>query len=194
MPSNPYLYSNFDCLKNKLGYTDPNKLAKAEKHISSLRTAKLAISPLTEQPDYNYFKAIHRYVFGGIYEWAGQERNIQTERSGYRFEWPEKIKSTAEKHFSDLAKENYLKDLKRPEFIERSAYYFAEINVVHPFPDGNGRCQRILFDRIAQDAGFQFQWGDVPREPFIDAVIHSFAIDTSKLEVVFDRTLRAVNP
>jgi len=186
----PYYISGTDCLKNLLGTTDKDKLAKFEDRVTARRIAKLKENPLPGKLDYSYFKAIHKNLFDGIYEWAGKERNIQTEKGVYRFEWPDKIESSANKLFGELAKENNLEGLKRDEFIKRAAYYYAELNVVHPFPEGNGRAQRTLFDQVASRAGYEFDWGKVSKEKFIEGVIHaSYGFEHSKLEAVFDQTL-----
>jgi len=189
----PYYIDGTDCLKNELGITDKDELAKAEDDITSARLALLKSNPLPGDISYQYLKEVHDYLFGGIYKWAGKERTFQTQKGTSRFDFPNNIEKNANKHLSQLNAENFLKDLERPEFIERAAHYFAELNAVHPFPEGNGRAQRVIFDKIAKDAGYKFNWNNVGKEQFIEAVVHGHDVDTTKLEAVFDQTLVALD-
>jgi cell filamentation protein len=50
------------------------------------------------------------------------------------------------------------RDLERDAFIDRLAYYFGEVNAIHPFREGNGRAQRAFFEQLARDAGFALAW------------------------------------
>jgi len=186
---NPYLIPGTDCLQNELGITDKAVLAKVEADVTSARLAMLRSKPLPGKLDYHYLKTVHRTLFEGLYDWAGQERTIQTIKGISRFEWPENIETSANKLFAELGHENHLQQLIRPEFIERAAYYFSELNVIHPFPEGNGRAQRVLFDQIATESGYKFNWGRATKDQVIEAVVHAYAIDNTKLEAVLDQTL-----
>lgn len=189
MASNPYLIAGTDCLKNKLGFTDRELLAKAEQEITSARLLALEANPLPGNLDYQYLKAIHFNLFRDLYDWAGKERTVQTVKGVSRFEWPERIGPQATLLFDELGKENNLQGMERESFIERAAHYFSELNVIHPFPEGNGRAQRVLFDQIARRAGYQFHWDRTTRDQVIESVIHAYAVDTSKLEEMFEQTL-----
>ena len=153
MAANPYLIPGTDCLKNKLGITDKDALEKAEADITAVRLALLILKPAPGKLDYNYLKEVHRSLFKGIYDWAGKERTVQTVKGFSRFEWPDNIQKEANKLFTELGSEDHLKNLERPVFIKRAAHYFSELNVIHPFPEGNGRAQRVLFDQIAKQSG-----------------------------------------
>lgn len=71
-----YCYPNTYVLKNKLGITDEAELKKAEREITSLRTAQLLQNPIAGVFDFNFLKKIHKFLFGDIYEWAGKTRNV----------------------------------------------------------------------------------------------------------------------
>jgi len=191
MSDTHYYIEGTDCLKNKLGLTDSKKLEKKEYAIVTRKVTELEAKPLPGKIDYSYFKAIHKALFQDIYEWAGKERDIQTEKN-IRFELPKKISITADKLFAELKNENNLSGLDRSGFINRAAHYFGELNVVHPFPEGNGRAQRALFDKLAKDAGFKFNWGKTSKVDLINALNHAFAIDSLKLEEVFEKTVSEI--
>lgn len=189
MAFNPYLIPGTDCLQNKLGITEKTLLAEAEQKITVAKLAILDATPLQGKLDYPYFKAIHRFLFQDIYDWAGKERIFQTSKGISRFEWPERIQPEAQALFDELKKESHLQNVERPQFIQRAAHYFGELNVIHPFPEGNGRAQRVLFDQIARQAGYEFDWSQTTKDQVIEAVVHAYAVDTSKIEAMFEQTL-----
>lgn len=133
--SNPYYDKGSEVLKNKLNITNAGELKEAEDAITTFRLAELQAKPIDGDLDYRHLKDIHRHIFQDIYEWAGKERTIQTEKNGFRFEWPSKIEVAANNLFTELKGENHLANLSRSAFLERAAHYFGELNVVHPFPE-----------------------------------------------------------
>jgi len=187
--TNPYLILGTSCLHNKLGFTDKTLLAEAEQEITSARLIQLEANPLPGKLDYDHLKAIHHRLFSDIYDWAGEERSVQTVKGMTRFAWPDKIQSQANTLFTSLKNENYLQHMERVQFIQRAAHYFGELNVIHPFPEGNGRAQRVLFNQIARKAGFNFNWSRMTKDQLIEAVVHAYAVDTTKLEALFEQTL-----
>ncbi|MDR0950854.1 MAG: Fic family protein [Candidatus Ancillula sp.] len=54
--------------------------------------------------------------------------------------------------------ENLLQSLKREQFIQRLAYFYDQVNYIHPFREGNGRTQRLFFDEVAVGAGYKINW------------------------------------
>jgi cell filamentation protein len=69
-----------------------------------------------------------------------------------------KIFTASEYVFGELAKENNLTGLDKEKFVERLAYFYDQVNFIHPFREGNGRTQRVFFSRIAKDVGFEIDW------------------------------------
>nr|WP_246223817.1 Fic family protein [Pseudarthrobacter psychrotolerans] len=74
------------------------------------------------------------------------------------------IETASINSFEELASENHLKGLARAEFIERLAYHYEKINDIHPFREGNGRTQRLFWNRLALEAGWQLDWRPVHGE------------------------------
>lgn len=72
-----------------------------------------------------------------------------------------KITDAANYVFSELDRENYLKGLSADAFIDRLAYFYDQLNYIHPFREGNGRVQRIFWSRVAKDAGYHINWDKV---------------------------------
>lgn len=85
-----------------------------------------------------------------------------------------RIEPEATKLFGQMRTENFLKDLPPALFVARLAHYFCELNVIHPFREGNGRAQRLLFELIALNAGYAIRWTPIPAGSWIPANIAAY--------------------
>ena len=157
MPDDPYADPVTGILRNKLGLDTAEELAAAEREITQAALILLRDSPVRPTCDLSHLCAIHRRIFGDIYEWAGQIRTVAIAKSS-PFCLPQYIESASDGIFRALRRENSLQGLKRVPFIERLTFYLGEVNAVHPFREGNGRTQRAFFGQLARDAGFTFNW------------------------------------
>lgn len=98
-----------------------------------------------------------------------------------------KITDAAHYVFSELAKENHLMGLSFEAFVQRLAYFYDQINYIHPFREGNGRAQRIFWTRVAHDAGYEINWDEVVGDENDDASrLAAETLDRSALEAMFD--------
>lgn len=165
----PYCIPGSTCLSNKLGFTDTQALNEAEAEISSIAMAELEINPLFGTYDLTHLKAIHSYLFNDVYQWAGVERQTEISKGGQLFLPYKEIPGKAAEIFSEFHAEANLVGLPKSEFVERAGYYFGIINCIHPFREGNGRVQRILFNQLATDAGFAIQWSAISSEAMANA-------------------------
>ena len=72
------------------------------------------------------------------------------------------------------------------------AHYYCELNVIHPFRDGNGRAQRLLFEVISINAGYELRWEPIRREEWVDANIAAYNCRLDKLTALLDRALTPI--
>lgn len=144
-------------LRNKLGLGTPEELAVAEREITHAALVLLGESPVRPTYDLAHLRAIHRRIFGDIYEWAGQIRTVAIAK-GSPFCLPQYIEPASADIFRVLRGENFLQGLERGPFIDRLTFYLGEVNAVHPFREGNGRTQRAFFEQLTRDAGFTLDW------------------------------------
>ena len=181
----PYCYKNTDILINNLNIKDNALLELAETDISLLSSESIDFAP----PPYNftYLKNIHKTLFSDLYLWAGLIRTIGINKGDTMFCRPEYIQREADKIFSLLAQENYFQRLNIEEFIIKMAEFYGDLNIIHPFREGNGRSQRILFEHITVNSGFQISWSSVTKDEWIQANINSVHCDYSLLESIFSR-------
>lgn len=90
--------------------------------------------------------------------------------------------------FAELADAAHLRGLSRHEFVEQLAYHYEKINYVHPFREGNGRVQRIYWNRVALAAGWQLDWRPVHgEENHLAARAGSDQLDLGPLIRMFDK-------
>ena len=153
--ADPYVYPGTDVLRNKPGIRDAALLRAFEYEQTADRAAELVNKPITGKFDLDHLKAIHKHLFQDVYEWAGEIRTVNLRKDVVPFAQPAFIESSSRSLAADLAKENHLKGLDKPRFVERLAHHFTEFNMVHPFREGNGRATREFFGQLARNAGFE---------------------------------------
>lgn len=185
-----YCYPGSDVLINKLGLTDKAALEAAEIELSQLRVDQF-------EPDFDdislpALRAIHFYLFQDIYDWAGELRTVDISKGGARFTNVRRIEPESDKLFGQLAQEDYLTGLPREQFVARLAHYYCELNVIHPFRDGNGRAQRLMFEVISINAGFALRWLPIGGAEWLDANIAAYNGQLAPLIGLLDRALTPI--
>ncbi len=190
---NRYCYKKSSVLINKLEIKNSYELSVAEREITSLRMMDAKINKIKGNFDFEHLCAIHKYLFGDIFEWAGELRWVNISK-GNMFCNYEFIQSNADKLFEKLRNENYLKDTLEHEIPIRLAYYLSEINVLHPFREGNGRVQRIFIEYLAESIGYRVDFSDVSENDMIEASATSFLCDYMKMNEIFlKNTIKIAN-
>ena len=174
--------------------TDAARLEQAEAALVATRSYELSQTPLSGQFDLAHLRAIHRYVFGDLYEWAGQLRTIDIGKGGHLFAHHAHIESAAAAIFKRLAEEEYLAGLDLTTFSDRAAYYLGELNALHPFREGNGRAQREFVSHLAHAAGYYLAWENMRQPDVLQASVESFKGDTSKLAALIRDNISAPEP
>ena len=153
-------------LKNKLGITDSTELAKEEERISKRRAAELFESGLldTLRPgSYSTLKTIHKNLFSDIYEFACQTRTVNLAKGKFRF---------APVMYLDAALES-IEKMPQSTFDEIIEKY-VEMNIAHPFREGNGRSTRIWLDQILKKKlGKVIDWSLVDKDDYLMAMERS---------------------
>lgn len=186
----PYLWHNDDVLKNRLDIHDAAQLRKAELSFSAARLATLELSTYTL--GLPYLCHIHRTLFQDVYSWAGELRTIDIWRGDTPFCHFEYIEKEGNTLMSALEEENGLADLSPDAFVQRMAHYYCEINVLHPFREGNGRAQRIFFEQLALHAGYLLEWGKIESEAWNAANQAGASGDLKPLEKVFTKVVSEI--
>jgi cell filamentation protein len=182
-----YCYPNSNVLKNKLSITDAGKLAEAERRNTALNILEIMDKPVRGKLDFKHLCAIHRAIFRDIFVWAGKPRTVNISK-GNPFCMSHAIPGYAEDIFGRLKNEGFLIGTAAGEMPERLTYYLSEINVLHPFREGNGRAQRTFILYLAQSAGYHVDFSGVSGKEMIEASVLSFYKEYAKMNEMFRRT------
>jgi cell filamentation protein len=183
----PYIYPHSDVLINKYNICDGFLLDLAEGYAFHKRlTEGIPAGKL----DYDHLKAMHKYIFQDIYDWAGCERTIHLSKGETRFIAPNKIAPFLQQQLLKLQDEEYFSGLSPIDFCKKATENFSAINSAHPFREGNGRIQRLFLDVLATRAGYQLDWEKVDRDFYLQASIKSFAGDQALLIEMFSLILQ----
>jgi cell filamentation protein len=186
----PYIDPTTGVLRNLLGYTDAAVLSSAESDISAAVLARLILRRLEGHYDLSHLQAFHRAIFGSVYPWAGEIRTVAIAKTEL-FCLPQHIRPYAATVFADLAAEKHLRERGRDDFLDRLTHYYAEVNAIHPFREGNGRSQRAFFGQLSRDAGWPIDWSGLHREENIAASVASLRGDNAPLRTMLDTLVRA---
>ncbi len=158
-------------LENKLGLTDSVELAREEERISKQKAAELFETGYLDTLEAGSFAAlaeIHRYLFEEIYDFAGKLREVNIAKGNFRFA-PVMYLSEALKSIERMPQSTF------EEIIAK----YVEMNVAHPFREGNGRSTRIWLDCILkQELGMVIDWNCVDKEDYLLAMERSPIKDT----------------
>lgn len=185
-----YCYPNSNVLINKLNIQDADALHTAEREITSLRLAAAKMQPIIGKFDMRHLQKVHAYLFGDIYDWAGKLRHVNIAK-GNQFCLAMNLDTYGSNLFKKLEQERYLIDAKE-NVPKRLAYYLSEINVLHPFREGNGRTQRLFTEYLAAVAGYHVDFSQVSAEEMIVASADSFACDYESINRMFERITTSI--
>ncbi|MGN6714875.1 Fic/DOC family protein [Anaerocolumna jejuensis] len=190
---NFYCYPGTYVLKNKLNILDENELKTAEREITSLRTAQALTSRIEGNFDFKHLAKIHNFLFGDIYEWAGNIRTVNISK-GNKFCLCQFIQSQMDEIFQKLKNENYLKDYTdKNEVAKRLAYYLGEINSIHPFREGNGRTQRMFIEHLAASLSYRLDYMKITSSEMLEASAQAFMLDYTLMEELIIKAMSIDN-
>lgn len=153
-------------LENKLGITDSVELARVEEKNSKKKALELFERNLLDTFEVGTFKGIagiHKYLFDEIYDFAGQLRTVNIAKGGFRFA-PVMYLAVALENIEKMPQSTF------DEIIEK----YVEMNVAHPFREGNGRSTRIWLDAILKKELRQVvDWSKVDKDDYLLAMERS---------------------
>lgn len=168
-------------LENKLGITESARLAREEERISKKKAAELfenGILDTLKAGSFAALKAIHKYLFDDIYDFAGKIRTVNIAKGNFRF---------APVMYLEAAIEN-IEKMPQSTFDEIVEKY-VEMNIAHPFREGNGRSERIWLDLMFKtELGKVVDWSRVDKEDYLLAMERS-PIRSTEIKVVLSAAL-----
>mgnify|MGYP004674823283 FL=1 len=168
-----YCYPDSNVLKNRLNIRDNNLLKTAEEEITLIKQMELLKNPINGNFSKTHLMNIHKFIFEDIYTFAVKIRREQISKADTMFYPPNLINRELDKLFAEIKEKNMLKEADEKKFFNNLAYVMAELNIIHPFREGNGRTIREFVRTMAKHMGFDLNWGNADREELLEASILS---------------------
>ena len=153
-------------LENKFGIKNSAELARKEERISKKRAVELFENGMLENLEAGKFQTlceIHKYLFDDIYDFAGKIRTVNISKGNFRFA-PLMYLETAIKNVDKMPQNTF------DEIVEK----YVEMNIAHPFREGNGRSMRIWLDMmVKKQIGQVVDWSKIEKEDYLMAMERS---------------------
>ncbi len=185
-------YPGTSVLINKFNIRDGEKLNEAESVITSARYAQWLNAPEVTSFDFEHYKAIHRFLFSDLYDWAGNLRTVDIGKKGTAFTPAKDIAKQAELIFQWLRERGFFCDLSHADFVVEIVDFYSATNMLHPFREGNGRTQRVFLTQLIRNAGFDINFSDMDTDLLMIATIQSANGVNDLLKQVFSDSI--INP
>lgn len=168
-------------LENKLGITNPAELANIEEKLSKKKAIEIFETKIFDNYMIGTFKSlseIHKILFGDIYKFAGQIRTVNIAKGNFRFA-PVMYLESALQNIDKMPQSKF------DEIIEK----YVEMNIAHPFREGNGRSTRIWLELILKkEIGYVIDWSIVDKEDYFLAMERS-PIKDIEIKVILKNAL-----
>lgn len=183
----PACYPGTDVLINKLDLRDPDLLARAEAEFAAIAVEQIDL----EGPpfDFDYLRRLHRQLFSEVYDWAGQARSVDVSKGQTRFCTASRIVPETNRLLGPLLTQENISGLERVDLVRRTAELYGDLNMVHPFREGNGRVMRLFFEHLILFCGYSVTWEPVERDEWVDACIAAVDCDYRPLIALLDRCI-----
>ena len=184
----PYCHPGSGVLINLAGLTEQSALDDYETEMVALRAQE---PPPLGRFGPPHYRAIHRHLFQDVYTWAGRYRTVRTFKGGNPFCFPEYIDDQMKQLFTRLAERDFKPGVEADRFVFSLASFLTELNVIHPFREGNGRTQQTFFALLGHRAGHPFRLAALEADPFRRAMVASYHDDLDPLIDELQRMLSA---
>lgn len=201
-----YCYTGTDVLINNLTFENKRDLKDAERMITTFKLAQLEMNsyPFTLDLDVHHYIQIHKHLFSDIYPFAGEIRGESITKSNAPYSsgitpfcYPSFIYKQLDYLLLQM-RANMHHIYTKEQFIQLLAYYYTELNIVHPFREGNGRVLREYLREFVEKANFEGyrlnynKWGEEDRNNLLKhTIIATISGETTGIEELFGKVLVA---
>lgn len=186
--ADPYTDPQTGVLYNRLGLQSQDELDTAEAQITAINISRLTMMPVLAGPVYDVdsLRYIHKKLFEQIYDWAGDFRTVELHKDTTSFGRVEHLLASAQQLFRELSVDKVLTSSSElSEVVERLAYYYGGLNVLHAFREGNGRTNRTFLGIVADNLGYHIAWDKMDPAENIAASVASYHGDDKLLQKMF---------
>lgn len=179
-----YCYPDSVVLINKMGIRNKDELKAAEEEITAIKQYALWQEPLKGHYTKSHLVRIHRFLFEQIYPFAGHIRREQISKGDTMFFPPNLIDRELTRVFSEIHAKKLLSESNKKIQMQNLSFVMSELNIIHPFREGNGRAIRELIRCMALEYGMTINWGNTDRDTLLDASIASVDNDMAFCDVL----------
>lgn len=178
-----YTYKNSETLKNKLNIQDEKKLKKYETEMVAFKLSTLKDSNIKRTYDANHLKAIHKHLFEDVYDFAGEYRRENITKENFRFSEFHYIEDNIKEIFKKVDMQK-LKQMTFEELVVFISQIMTDLNVLHPFREGNGRATREFIRELLEDLGYEINWFLIDYNDILKASIKAVIDETEQIELL----------
>jgi len=178
-----YTYPGTDIVINKLNIKSEKELKKLETKLVSFKLASIRFEKIDIPYGVERLRWIHKYLFGDIYEFAGEYRLENITKDQFRFSEFKYIEDNIE----NILKNVDIEEIKKKDFDDLVIYLsflLTELNVLHPFREGNGRTIREFVREICYDCGYFIDWQVIDYDLIIAVSKKAIADETEQIELL----------
>ena len=178
-----YTYKNSNVLINKLDIKNEKKLKEYETKMVALKLATLQKLKFNRTYDEEHLKFIHHYLFCDVYDFAGCYRKENITKENFLFSQYEFI----EENIKEVMKKVDIEKLKELDFdalLKTISDIMTDLNVLHPFREGNGRATREFIRELLEDLGYEINWFLIDYNDILKASIKAVVDDTEQIELL----------
>ncbi|WP_441003414.1 Fic/DOC family protein [Pseudocolwellia agarivorans] len=183
-----YCYPDSSILINKLNIIDHSQLLEAELEFTAFRYSEYS-SNITSLSEFNlsHLKQLHRHLFQDVYDWAGKIRTVDISKGNTRFCTCSRIEAELNKQLSRVHSFDQY-DSKTQLLIEITDI-FCELNIIHPFREGNGRTQRFFFEELCFLLNMNVNWPNISKKKWVTANINAYNGDLNPLHKILTQAI-----
>jgi cell filamentation protein len=182
-------YENSTVLINKFDIRDQKALDEMEQIITAINYAEIELDLKFENVDFGYYKNIHKLMFDEIYDWVGKIRRVNMSKNGINFCEASSIEENGILCFEHLKAKNYLKDMEFEKFIEYLTELYCDLNILHPFREGNGRVQRLFLTLLIKNTGYEIDFSKIDADLLMISTIKSVSGDIFLLKDILKENI-----
>jgi len=165
-----YKYPDSDVLRNKFNIQDSQALDRLERQLA---TDRITEGVPSGKFDLDHLCAIHHHIFQDIYEWAGELRKVDFHKGDMWFHPKDRIGFAMLDVHKRLTEQSFLKSLTPEEYARQAGVIIGDINLIHPFREGNGRTQLQYLKQLTNQAGHSIDLSRLQGKSWIKASIEA---------------------